>query len=523
MTRNRILRIACAGVALAACAAAWTLLAPPRLGGSTSYAVVHGVSMEPRLHEGDLVLTHRAASYRVGEIVAYQNRDLGTTVLHRIVGIRGGRYVLEGDANAFVDSYRPRPSEVLGRKWIRVPAAGRAVVWLRVPRHAGVTVALLALLVLSGGASGAARRRRVETPEPPRRSEPAPAAAGEAVRTALSACALAALAFGLLGALAFTRPATRSAIDDGLYTHRGRFSYEAAAPGGSFVYGRPAAQTGQPIFLRLARRATFSFDYRLETRARHSVSGSGELVARLQGADGWSRTFPLERPTTFDGDSVRLQGALDLHRLQTLVDRVGETTGVSNATFTLTIAPRVTIGGKIGGQELRSSFAPPLHFALNQVELQLQSVASTGKSADSLHPVQGGAGTRVEPRTISLLGLHLRVVTARRAAVGGLVASLLALLALGSLLLPRGGGEAARIGARYGSLLLPVKAAPSLRDVVDVVSMESLAGLAEHHDRPILHVTQPGSDEYVVVIDEIGYRYRVGPAPAPAQSPLLAR
>src|SRR5437660_31254 len=84
-------------------------------------------------------------------------------------------------------------------------------------------------------ACGAARRRRVETPEPPRRSEPAPAAAGEAVRTALSACALAALAFGLLGALAFTRPATRSAIDDGLYTHRGRFSYDALAPGGSFV------------------------------------------------------------------------------------------------------------------------------------------------------------------------------------------------------------------------------------------------------------------------------------------------
>src|SRR5438552_15737223 len=102
MTRPRTVRIACGILALAAFVAGWAFRAPPGLGGSTSYAVVHGMSMEPRLHEGDLVLVRSASDYRVGDVVAYQNRDLGATVLHRIVGIHDGRYVFEGDNNGFV-------------------------------------------------------------------------------------------------------------------------------------------------------------------------------------------------------------------------------------------------------------------------------------------------------------------------------------------------------------------------------------------------------------------------------------
>src|SRR5438876_5936540 len=42
--------------ALALLAAAWFVLAPPKLGGSTSYAVIVGSSMEPHLHRGEVAL-----------------------------------------------------------------------------------------------------------------------------------------------------------------------------------------------------------------------------------------------------------------------------------------------------------------------------------------------------------------------------------------------------------------------------------------------------------------------------------
>jgi signal peptidase I len=510
MRRPRTVTIACGILALAAFAAAWASLAPSSLGGSTSYAVVHGVSMEPRLHEGDLVLVRPASDYGVGDIVAYRNRDLGAVVLHRIVGIHDGRYVFEGDNNGFVDSYRPQKSELVGRRWLRVPGAGRLVVWLRVPRNAALLAALAALLLVAGGAEGAARRRRSrveEVPEP--RPTPAPQ---EGVRTAASALAVAAAAFALLGLLAFTRSTTRAAVDPTLYTHRGSFAYTAAAPRGRLVYGAPAVRTGQPIFLRLAQTARFSFDYAFDSRAAHSLAGSGALEARVEAADGWSRTIPLARDTAFDDDRAQLQGVLDLRRLQTLVAHVDEQTGVPNATYSLAIVPRVRVHGVVAGRAIRSTFAPALRFTLNSVELALQT-ASSGKPAGTLRPTQAGAGVRSEARTLALGGLRLRVATARRVAVGGLVASLLALLAVGFLLLPVRGGEAARIGARYGSWLLPVEAPPALRDVVDVVTMDALVRLAEHHDRPVLHVTSDGGDEYLVAIEEIGYRYRVGGAP----------
>ena len=40
----------------AALAAAWAVLAPPELGGSTRYVILDGSSMAPSLHAGDLAV-----------------------------------------------------------------------------------------------------------------------------------------------------------------------------------------------------------------------------------------------------------------------------------------------------------------------------------------------------------------------------------------------------------------------------------------------------------------------------------
>src|SRR5262245_49045395 len=86
--------------------AAWLLLAPTQIGGETRYVTTSGVSMAPRFHSGDLAVVRPADDYKVGQIVAYRSAQLRTVVLHRIIAIKGDRYVFKGDNNDFIDPAR---------------------------------------------------------------------------------------------------------------------------------------------------------------------------------------------------------------------------------------------------------------------------------------------------------------------------------------------------------------------------------------------------------------------------------
>ncbi len=194
--------------------AGWFFLAPPQLGGSSSYVQVYGTSMEPRLHGGDLVVVRGGGPYRVGDVVAYRNGALGGhVVLHRIIRVAGDRYVFKGDHNDFVDSYHPAQSELVGRMWVHVPAAGRYLVWLHGRNLLLVGgLGLLAILALSLELGGV--RRRVRRPA----ATPAgPAAHGQhgsfGALPALGAALL--LAGAGLAALGYTRPLSTTGTQHG--------------------------------------------------------------------------------------------------------------------------------------------------------------------------------------------------------------------------------------------------------------------------------------------------------------------
>ncbi|MGB9112459.1 MAG: signal peptidase I [Acidimicrobiales bacterium] len=137
---------------------AWILLAPPALGGRNTYVVTSGVSMLPHFHAGDLVILRKESTYRVGEVAAYQNHELGVVVMHRIIAIRDGHYVFKGDNNDFIDSYEPTKSQIVGAEWVHLSRVGRVLTGLRIP---GVAAALLALLwILSLERTRVSRRRR---------------------------------------------------------------------------------------------------------------------------------------------------------------------------------------------------------------------------------------------------------------------------------------------------------------------------------------------------------------------------
>ena len=102
-------------VALACLGAAWWLVAPPALGGSTSVVTVDGTSMLPSLQRDDLVALRRSRAYQVGDVVAYRSVLLNHVVLHRIVRIEHRQYTFKGDNNAFLDPEHPTEAQLVGR------------------------------------------------------------------------------------------------------------------------------------------------------------------------------------------------------------------------------------------------------------------------------------------------------------------------------------------------------------------------------------------------------------------------
>jgi len=153
----RVKKIAAVALCAAAAFGAWTFLAPPQVGGSTSFAIVDGSSMLPTLQRNDLVLIRHASSYGVGDVVAYHSSLIHRVVLHRIVAIHGDRFTFKGDANTFLDPEQPTRQDLIGKRWVRISGAGRAVALLHKPVLAA---AFTALLVLLFGFSGARKPER---------------------------------------------------------------------------------------------------------------------------------------------------------------------------------------------------------------------------------------------------------------------------------------------------------------------------------------------------------------------------
>ena len=113
-------------------------LRPQSLGGPAGYVLVSGKSMLPRYHAGDVVLVERQSSYHVGEVIAYHvpkgDPMAGFQVIHRIVGgdaLNG--FVVQGDNRTAPDVWRPRPTDIVGAKALRIPHGVIVLQLLRSP------------------------------------------------------------------------------------------------------------------------------------------------------------------------------------------------------------------------------------------------------------------------------------------------------------------------------------------------------------------------------------------------------
>jgi signal peptidase I len=506
----RAFRITIGIVGFFAFAAVWHYFAPTQIGGSSSYMIIRGMSMEPSIHRGDLVILKKRGDYEVGDVAAYHNKVIGGIVLHRIVGRDGERYILRGDNAQAPDSEQPLKSAFVGARWIQLKGMGAWLDRAREPKNSALLAGLAVLL--AGGGVGAAqtrRRRRPKTTTPPLPRRGRPTSAGPTPAAAIVAVSILAGGAALLALAAFTHPKTQQISVDNLWQQRGLFAYEASTQPG-IAYPNGHVSTGQPVFLKLVKRLQVSFDYKASSREALALAGKASLTATVKAGNGWTRQIALKPEQSFSSSHVKLTGTLDLASLRSLISQLQEVTGVPLDSAQVVLAPLVTSKGTVAGEQLEGSFAPTLTFTLDDNQLSIETIGPSGALTNNTPlQTQTESGIKSEPASLSLKVFEPSVGQARFISLGllGLCALVASLLWLRVRTRPEA-DEPTEIERRYGQLLVPVSSVQAdWCDPVEVESIEALVHLAERYDRAILHVIADHVHHYMVEEEGSVYRY----------------
>ncbi|MBI4789337.1 MAG: signal peptidase I [Chloroflexi bacterium] len=495
---------------------AWLSLAPLEVGGSAAYVIVNGNSMEPLYHASDLVVVRSADVYQVGDIVTYRHPDVGR-VIHRIIAQEEDGFVLQGDNNSWIDSYRPTADDIIGKAWLHIPKLGDLLAQLRTPMAMAVLAGMLPLVTLGGTAGMRRARRRGHTNLKEQRGSMN--LSDQSKELALGTFGILLLASVLLAIFAFTRPLTRTVADDIAYEQSGVFSYSAAAPAG--VSSTGSIKTGDPIFRQVTNLVNVAFDYQFTTPAPAVLSGTYLLNAQISDPSGWNQTLTLRPETRFAGSAFTASGALDLSQAQAIIDRFEKQTGVQRSQYTLAISPEVRIAGTLRDEDVSDTFSPHLTFRMDKLQL---TVANDGQNkTDPFKPSAKSVlkNTRAAPNTLSLLGLNLDVALARWLSIFGIVVGaggLTVVILLVVRLTQR--DEATAIRLKYGSQIVAVRHAEldERSRIVDLASMDDLAKIAMKDGRMILHANRDTNEEYLVPDADVTYRYVLASTRLPART-----
>jgi hypothetical protein len=487
--------------------------------GGVRLLATHGVSMEPTLTEGDLVVLAPAASYGIGDVAAYRSPLLdGGIVLHRIVAEDADGFRLAGDGNDWLDPETVAAAQLMGRMRMRVPWVGSVARALRGRQPIGPALAAAALLLGPALLATRADRRRKRS-RPMHRPPTATAPSSRRHERVLAGLALVALLLVAIGGLAWTRaPTTTGSLT---LTHESSFSYRAAADDRR-VYEAGDVRTGDPVFLRLVRDLRVGFAYELAGDLDPGVTGTLVLDAVVSDGSGWTRRLELGGPVALVGGAARVEAPLDTRALLADVAEVQALTGAGSGAATVTLTPRVDLRGALDGRPIEQRFAPELAMELTETRLRPTEGGTSLAVAEAVAVEVPGAA----PSVLSAFGRSIEVGTAR---LLPLVGAPLLLLGLGGLVVTRRrtarlDGDA-RLARRYGALLVDAAAitAPEGQLTIDVAEPLALCALAEQHERTVAHERVGGAHRYVLDLDGVLYRAaggdrspRLRPAPAAA-------
>lgn len=544
MVRGSLVVIA----ALALLVAWFFLLRPEFLGGPAGYVLVSGKSMEPALYSGDLVVTRKQSDYRVGDVVAFRvpqgEPAEGGIVIHRITGGNAQEgFIVQGDNRSGPDMWRPRPENIVGKQWLHFPGGSRFVLNLRQPVNLGILVGSLSALSLFGGEK-MKRRRRGNGGGGHRRTNgnPSPGAGLPGPGWALALLGVAALlTLGLAAAAAysFIQPTQKTQTVERLrYEHTAAFDYTAQVEPSSLYpsgvigpvtppargsTGSPRAENGTadpepdvegpPIYTKLAKSLDLGFAYELEGSEPPQVSG--EMSAALQiraGENGWTKTLELVPPTPFSGPTASFRVPIDFAQVWAVIETIEEETEFKASAYDLSVIPTVRIRGTVGPEAVDEVFAPPFTLTLTRTQ-----ITPDGQLARS--EVRTFQDTVTLEQRLHLFNLSMPVATARWASAGGATVALALVALLAAVVfLGLGQPEAAKIRARYGSLLISVAQADLKEDGqnIRVATMQDLVRLAQRDGRTIFHQAL-GADSHLYFVHDgtVTYQYTLAPQSEP--------
>ncbi|BEP16490.1 hypothetical protein acdb102_48010 [Acidothermaceae bacterium B102] len=482
---------------------------PSALGGRTTYVVVHGVSMEPGFHTGDLAILRDSSDFRVGEVVAYHSVTLKTVVLHRIHAVDAdGHFVFKGDNNSWLDPDHPSRDRLLGRLWLRIPDGGRYLTFAHSPWGLG----LMGAVVIGMGSTKAHRRRSRRA----RRAHTRPVIPPARLSLARSGAVVAGAAAVLCGVAAgylCTVPATRTVTNTVTVTHTPALTYVGPARRGT-TYPDGQVHTGQPVYLRLAHRLTLGvLDHVTASTSLGATATTAALRVTLAVPGGWSSVLTAAPSASVDTGPADVSVDLDLvaQRLQALSTE----TGVGQSGATVTLLAHLVTTTTVGGRPVVSSGDTTYSFTLDATELRPLSAATAPLSSGG--PVQLPVSTTsvkvaaLSASRLSLAGLH---VTLGSPLLRLLRLLLLALAVAFSLvcaglvpLLRSSGGELAHAVSGFGWRLVEVETLDDDEPVVVVTTAAALQRLADRYERLVLYL--PGNNVHVFAVHDDGVSYRL--------------
>jgi len=513
---------------IVAAVAIWMLFAPTRLGGHVEYVFIQGNSMEPRVHQGDLVIVRKNNEYHIGDAVAYKNNDLQRVVFHRVIGGNILHFFMQGDNNARVDGYEPAFQEIIGKEWLLVPGAGKVVEWIRKPVNAALTVGVLGGFLMAFGLMDNKKKNKKSTAQTGTKTRysnmmqntSSPTAKNPIfnqqkqknsnisllVEIGIFCLGFLSLASLVLFIFSFTKPVIKTSNPEYPYTQSVNYEYNAPAPAG--VYDTPALVSGDPVFTNLTCQINLLVKYKIEGVGLAELSGTHYLTAAISDpVSGWKRTFPLESQQFFDGDNFSSLVMVDLCQIRSAATDMETQTGASSYNYALSIEPNIIQTGSIQGTQLLTSFNTALPFLMDNNRV---FISRADESLDPLNPVSEKVQSTktLIPNTLHLFSSELSIKTARIISLLGLILSIIGLwLLFTNISKASKQDKGMMVKLKYGGSLVDVAEAPlqNERAVVSVKEIDDLAKLAEKMDTVMLHHASIDKHYYYVEANGLTY------------------
>lgn len=470
----------------------WLLFAPQKFGGQASLILIDGNSMLPNFETNDLVVVRRAQQYAVGDAVAYRHEELGI-VFHRIIETDGNLFVLQGDNNEFIDTFRPNASQVIGIEWLHLPAVGRFLQRLRINPiwMAGLIFGLVVWALSHTTYVGTQGQSNASKKEPALMNDHNQFR-DEWIGFALFLLFLS--GFGLW--YSYRQPLSVTSQMPIPYTHQVTFNYSAVAA--ADVYDATIIAAGEPVFRRLSDSVTLAVTYEIESERAVAAGGTYQLFAELSDVNGWKRILTLAPPTSFDALPVTAHATLRLDELQSIIDTVQQETGVVRAQYQVRILSHFSTDGEVARLPMEDAFSAEFAFELTNLELRPRLDPS--QAGNGL--IQSQSKSVIQPtviaNTISPFGYAIPMASLRTITLTTFVLNLIALLWLGyGSLRPQKASSANVILADHLSLVVDVKTDPftlannriGLKTIDDLlkVAQQTQQVIMRYQDRLAVH------------------------------------